>query len=227
MPGIYDDIYFQAVRSPCLLNDTTWTRENKSSTLNLQRLLWLHVDPDPSGGRPFTVENTTDATMACGQESWLARFYNDEGTAAASIIGRMEGFADRLSNKMRMGLLDDAETVPGQVLQMSVCSRIQYSWLAFAVVLVAVTSGLLAWIIFQSSRGRGRGRRRGRVKVWKTSILPFLFYGEQFVVQNGENMSADSIESLRREEGAKEPFLDLDQMEAEAKQRRVRFDVFN
>lgn len=60
--------------------------------------------------------------------------------------------------------------------------------------------------------------------VWKTSILPFLFYSERFVVQNGEDVSAYSAEASRRDE-AKEPLLDLDRMEADARQRVVRFNA--
>lgn len=84
----------------------------------------------------------------CEEEYWLARFYSDDGTTADSIIKRFEAFADRLSNKMRMGLLDDAESVSGQVLQATVCSKIHYSWLTFPAVLVTVTTGLLAWTMF-------------------------------------------------------------------------------
>lgn len=164
------------------------------------------------------TENTTK--IDCGATYWLSRFYSDDGITAASIIERIEAFTGRLSNKLRMGLLNNPEAVPGQVLQATVCSRIDYSWLAFPAVLVAVTSGLLAWTMFQSSR------RRGREMVWKTSILPFLFYGERFIVQNGEDMSGHSAESSRRD-GPKEPLLDLNQMEAEARQRVVQFDVFS
>lgn len=167
---------------------------------------------DDSGSTP---------TVDCDEAYWLAKFYSDDGTTADTITKRIEAFTDRLSNKMRMGLLNKPEAVFGQVLQMAVCSRIQYGWLAFPAVLVAVTNGLLAWTMYQSSR------RLSRVMVWKTSILPFLFYSEQFVVHNAEDVLADSTESLRRGEGAREPLLDLDQMEAEARQRKVRFDVFD
>lgn len=254
------DSYHGAVQSPCLVNDTIWTRDNKSSTVDMQRLLLLHASPDASGRR-VTIENTVvpaeciygirsgakssleyvfwqlfngtctansfanDSEIApmveCDGAYWLARFYSDEGTATANIFERIDAFTERLSNKIRMGLLNDPETVSGQVLQMTVCSRMQYSWLAFPAVLVAATNGLLAWTIFQSSR------RRGRVMVWKTSILPFMFYGQQFVVQNAEDVSAGSSEPLRRDEGSREPLLDLDQMEAEARQRKVRFEAFD
>lgn len=254
--------FFQAVQSPCLVNNTIWTKENISSTLDLQPLLLVHADSEPGGAHRFRIENTTApaeclyslwptavyelSTIAgssfngtcgtlwsgventekfpfvidCDKTYWLGSFLTENGTTAASITKRVEDFTDRFSNKLRMGLLGEPEAVSGQVQQTTVCSRIDYSWLTFPAVLVTVTSGLLAWTMFQSSR------RRGREMVWKTSILPFLFYGERFVVQNGEDMSGQSTESSRRD-GPKEPLLDLDRMEAEAKQQIVRFDVLN
>lgn len=252
------DPHFFAVQSPCLVNNTIWTKENRSSSPNLRRLVLAHADPDPSGALRVRIENTTapaeciydldtfavlsgfskaadifngscgisglrisshknGTTIDCGEKYWLASLFAEKGLKAASTIQRIEDFTDRLSNKMRMGLLNNPDGVSGQVLQAAVCSRIHYSWLAFPAVLLAMTSGLLAWTMFRSSR------RRGREMVWKSSILPFLFYGDRFVVQNGEDVSASSAESSRRDEA--EPLLDLDRMETEARQRVVRFNA--
>lgn len=252
-------INFKAVQSPCLVNDTIWLKDNKSSTLELQRVLLAHVDLDPGGARRSRVENATapaeciysletmvisdlstaadsfngrceisglrissprnSTKITCAEKFWLASLFADNGPSAASVIERVEAFTDRLSNKIRMGLLYSPEVVYGQVLQATVCSRIHYSWLTFPTVLVTVTSGLLGWTMFQSSR------RRGREMIWKNSILPFLFYGDRFVVQNGEEVSACSTESSRRDV-ADEPLLDLKQMERNARQQEVRFHVF-
>lgn len=253
--------HLDAVQSPCLVNDTVWTKANQSATLDMQRLLLVEADPNSNGARSFQVENFTapaecihgmdydtaaylfsrtmtqkvfngsctadsqwdktdkDLRINCGETYWLSRLYDDNGTTAGSIMKRIEAFTDRLSNKMRMGLMNDPETVYGQVQQATVCSRIDYRWLAFPAVLVAVTSGLLAWTMYRSSRNPGREM------VWKTSILPFLFYSDRFVIQNGEDMAAGSAGSPRGD-GLKEPLLDFDQMEAEAKQRLVRFNAF-
>lgn len=254
------DTDVDAIWSPCPVNDTVWTKENQSSTLDVRPLSFLNASISPQGVRDVQIKNLTapaeciyridqkaasyfskgltqkvlngscytapnfDSTgdnwhLQCGETYWLSRLYDDSGTTATGIIKQIEEFTDRLSNKMRMGLMNNPEKVYGQVQQAAVCSRIDYRWLAFPAVLVAVTSGLLAWTIFRSSR------RPGREMVWKTSILPFLFYGDRFVVQNGEDMSAESAGSPRSD-GPKEPLLDLDQMEAEAKQRVVRFNAF-
>lgn len=61
-PSIYSTnpvAQFQAVKSPCLVNNTVWTKTNQSSTLDMQRLLLLHANPNPSGAQSFTVENIT------------------------------------------------------------------------------------------------------------------------------------------------------------------------
>lgn len=170
-----------------------------------------------SGLRNSSPLNTK--TITCAEKFWLASLFADNGPSATSVIEGVEAFTDRLSNKIRLGLLDNPDLVYGQILQATVCSRIHYSWLTFPAVLVSVTSGLLGWTIFQSSR------RRGREMIWKNSILPFLFYGDRFVVQNGEDVSAYSTEALQRGE-PQEPLLDLDRMELEARQQVVRFNAF-
>lgn len=257
--GIYSSD-LGAVKSPCLVNGTVWTKADQSSSFNMQRVILLHPELESNTAPSVKIENikapaeciygmnlpamadfsaymvgalfdgNCSATweidspenttrMECGEPDWLARFYNKEGTTVDSIIKRIEAFTDRLSNKLRMGLFNNPEAVYGQVLQATVCSKIQYSWLTFPAVLVAVTSGLLAWTMFQSLR------RRGCEMVWKTSILPFLFYGDRFIVQNGEDMSPYSSEAAQRD-GPRGPLLDLEQMENDAKQQVVQFDVF-
>lgn len=249
------DIGFQAVQSPCLVNGTVWTEDNTSSTIDRRHLLLLQADPGPSRTRHVKFENITapteciysidlsiydmlsmsmitfngtcsvwsypniaiDGEIDCGNSYWLSMFYKDNGITTSDIVERFESFANRFSNKIRMGLLGDPEYVFGQTLQTTICVDIDYRWLAFPTVLAILTSGLFIWTVLRN------GRRHDIV--WKTSILPFLFYSERFVVQNGEDMSADSDRSSR--DAAKEALMDLDQMQTEAKQQLVRFNVFN
>lgn len=252
----------QAVQSPCLVDNTVWTEDNTSSTIEKQRLLLLRADPGPDRTRHIKIENITAPTQCiysmdldlwralimdsmirnmfngscsvssfplvssgdinCNKSYWLSRFYDDNGITTSDIINRFETFADRLSNKLRMGLLGNPEHIFGQTLQTTICVDIDYRWLTFPTALVLITSGLLMWTIFRS------WRRQRCEYVWKTSILPFLFYSERFVVQNGEDVSAESTTSnSKRRDAAKEALMDLDQMEIEAKQQLVRFDVFN
>lgn len=251
------NISLQAVQSPCVVNNAVWTEDNTSSTIDKQHLLLLQADPGPDRTRHFKIENITAPTeciysidlvtweqllrsmiagtfngscfawsfpdnmtygeLDCDNSYWLSRFYDDNGITTSDIFERFEAFADRISNKIRMGLLGNPEHIFGQTLQTTVCVGIDYQWLTFPMVLVFITSGLLTCTIFRN------WRRRDCEIVWKTSILPFLFYSEGFIVQNGEDMSVE----LSRRGTAKERLMDLDQMQAEAKQQVVRFYVFN
>lgn len=245
----------QAVQSPCLVNHTIWTEDNISSTVDKRNLTLLQADPGPNGARHVKIENITapteciysidlqtwyavmdgietifngscfaesspdDTDVICERSDWLISFYNHDGITTSDIFEQFEAFTDRLSNKIRMGLLGKPEYIFGQTLQTTICVSIGYEWLAFPTVLLFATSSLLAWTMFSN------WRRRGCDVVWKASILPFLFYSERFVVQNGEDVSAESTQSSRG--ATKETLMDLDQMQSEAKQQVVRFNVFN
>lgn len=245
----------QAVQSPCLVNQTASTEDNILSNNDQQNLILLQADPSPSKTRRVKIENitaptdciygidlktwqevmgsmldafngscsiqtSTDGTDVFYDKSyWLSSFYKDNGITTSDIFEQFQAFADRFSNKIRMGLLDNPDYIFGQTIQTTVCVNISYKWLLFPTVLVFITSGLLAWTMFCN------WRRGGCKIVWKTSILPFLFYSERFVVQNGEDMSAESTQSSRG--ATKEALMDLDQMQSEAKQQVVRFHVSN
>lgn len=250
----------QAVQTPCLVNNTVWTEDNTSSTIEKQRLLLLEADPGPNRTRHVKIKNITAPTQCihsidletwralmmdsmtrnvfngscsalsfpsvavkevdCDHSYWLSRFYDDNGITTSDIINRFEIFADRISNKLRTSLIGDPEYIFGQTLQTTICVDIDFRWLTFPTVLALITTGLLMWTIVRG------WRRRGCEIVWKTSILPFLFYSERFVVQNGEDMSGASTTSdSSRRDAAKEALMDLDRMEIEAKQQVVRFNI--
>lgn len=246
---------FQAVQTPCLVNHTVWTEDNTSSTVDKRNLTLLQADPGPNGARHVRIENITAPTeciysidlqtwyavmdiiettfngscsamsspdstdVDCEPSNWLIGFYNHDGITTSDVFERFQAFTDRLSNKIRMGLLGKPEYIFGQTLQTTVCVRIGYEWLAFPSVLVFITTSLLAWTMLSN------WRRRSCDVVWKASILPFLFYSERFVVQNGEDVSAESTRSSRG--ATKETLMDLDQMQSEAKQQVVRFNLSN
>lgn len=250
-------ISLQAVQSPCLVNKAVWTEGNTSSIVDEQHLCLLQAKPGPNRTRHVKMENITAPTeciyridlvtwkqllhsmiadtfngscfawsiphnmtygeLDCDNSNWLSRFYDDNGITTSGIFERFEAFAERISNKIRMGFFGHPEHIFGQTLQVTVCVSIDYQWLTFPMVLAFITSELLTCTVFRN------WRRRDCEVVWQTSILPFLFYGEWFTVQIGEDMS---VESSRRET-PKETLMDLNQMQAEAKQQVVRFHVFN
>jgi hypothetical protein len=73
--------------------------------------------------------------LDCGNAFWLAKFYNATGTTAIAITEQIGAFTDRLSNKLRMGLLSQPEAVFGQVHETTVCNAINYQWLLYPTIL--------------------------------------------------------------------------------------------
>ncbi|KAI1441022.1 hypothetical protein F5Y02DRAFT_422479 [Annulohypoxylon stygium] len=244
----------QAIQSPCLVGNTIWTHANTSPSIDSQPLLFLRPDVTGkqqfiventtapkdcifsmginawSDFCTIMKETFSDGScyvqslppvgrsLQCTDKFWLAGLYSDEGITVSGLVRRIEDYTDRLSDKLRMGLLNNPSQVFGQVLYTTVCTNVDYRWLLFPTALVAVTGGLLLWSLIHS------WRYRGRELLWKSSVLPFLLYGERFIVQNGEDVSGGSSDSLHVKE---EKSLNLSEMESEAKQRKVRFRGFD
>ncbi|KAI0532323.1 hypothetical protein GGR58DRAFT_490696, partial [Xylaria digitata] len=113
--------------------------------------------------------------IECGQQFWLGRFSSDGDATVGGIINRIDAFTDRISSKIRMGLLGESSTVLGQVFEPSVCTKVNYNWLLFPTILVAVTSRLLLWSLVRN------WQNQDHELLWKSSTLPLLFYGDRFV----------------------------------------------
>ncbi|KAJ2987534.1 hypothetical protein NUW58_g4455 [Xylaria curta] len=153
-------------------------------------------------------------SISCARSFWLSKFYSGAGITATSIMKRIEAFTDRVSNKLRMGLISEPDAVYGQTLETTVCTAVYSKWLLFPTTLVAATSGLLAWSLWRS------WKHQNHAMLWKSSILPFLFYSERFEPQNCEDISGDTTISRCVEE---ERLLTLSEMEFEARRQMVRF----
>ncbi|KAK5635827.1 hypothetical protein RRF57_011539 [Xylaria bambusicola] len=159
-------------------------------------------------------EEPKPTKIDCHGSFWLAKLYSGVDTTATSIMNRMEAFTDRLSNKLRMGVLGEPDFVYGQALETTVCTAVYNKWLLFPTILVAATSVLLAWSVLRSWRYQDHGM------LWKSSILPFLFYSDRFELQNCEDTGGDTTVSCCTEE---ERLLTLSEMELEARHRMVQF----
>ncbi|KAJ2988808.1 hypothetical protein NUW58_g3785 [Xylaria curta] len=189
---------------------------------NMDGLWWHSLQVILTTGRFFNgtclvaaAGDPSITSINCEDQFWLAKFTSDAGATAASIMNRVEAFGNRLSNKIRMGLLDDNPgSVLGQVLETTVCTTIYYKWLLFPTILVAVTSGLLLWSLVQS------WKNQDHELLWKSSILPLLFYGDRFITKNYGDVETNGESRLGAED---KMLLGLKEMEIEAKRRMVRF----
>lgn len=113
----------------------------------------------------------------CGAAWWLSPLYNAREASLASIADAMDNFATAVTNKMRalgMSGAGDAAQQPdlalGVVVETTVCTVFAWEWILLPVILVFITAALLLFMIVKTSR-------EVQQPVWKTSVLPLLFYG--------------------------------------------------
>lgn len=106
----------------------------------------------------------------------------------------------------------EAEAVMGQVWQTSLCFEMNVAWLALPAVMTFLTLLALLWtMVFY-------GASTGEV-VWRSSILPFVYYREKLVVVRQGDGSA-TIPLPERE-----PLLTEREMEKDSKLVRVRLSL--
>ncbi|KAF6811543.1 hypothetical protein CSOJ01_05676 [Colletotrichum sojae] len=149
--------------------------------------------PNPFGGGP----------TGCDQNKWwISALFRERNATFESISGAFDGMATAITNQMRaeMGLV-----VPGRETKTYICLRVNWLWLLYPAALLILATIALVGAIGQSLH------HRGRLPVWKSQILPLLFYNV------GTQQAQGSFESV--------PLLQVDQMEALADKTRARFNT--
>ncbi|KAK3380998.1 hypothetical protein B0H63DRAFT_474725 [Podospora didyma] len=118
----------------------------------------------------------------CNDKWWLSPLYNKRNASFESLSAAVDDFATAVTNKLRtMGFGPDAERVgedmrgtgfvaKGIVNQTSICTYFEWRWLLLPCALVAASAVLLVAIF-------ARNARDDYEPVWKSNILPLLFFG--------------------------------------------------
>lgn len=139
---------------------------------------------------------------------WLSPLYNSLNATFETISDTMDQFAEVVTNKMRTSgstnydMFQKDEAL-GVVTRMTICTAFDWQWLLLPISLVAMAAVLLILTMLQNLR-------EYRQPVWKSSVLPLIFYGI-----NIRSMSSDMEEPR--------PVADLDQLDEQASRMRVRF----
>lgn len=157
-------------------------------------------------------QETTIATnvtaMKCPQAWWLNDMYNGGNASIISVRAFMErGFASLTAQLRSIGT--DWEGRPsvatGVAWEVVVCTRFRWAWLVYPLAMVLGTLVFLLGAVMASTCGlkvRGcKKRQAGLDQVnWKSSVLPFLFYGlEDAERQRG--MALETEDALTRAAG--------------------------
>lgn len=115
-------------------------------------------------------------SMVCSGTWWFNDIFNVGNASIASISEFMKRGFDSLSSQLRMMGTDwegNPTNVSGIAYDNVVCVVFRWQWLFYPLFLVVGSSVLLLLLLIS---GSGTARSRKKV-IWKTSVLPFLFYG--------------------------------------------------
>lgn len=141
--------------------------------------------------------NVDHTKMSCPSTWWLEPLFNGGNASFDSISAMMSRTADAITNQLRMNGTDwygNPSNVTGTAFQTVVCTQFQWGWLLFPAGVVLASAVLLAATAWRSSSRWGklrsnRGGLRG-LPVWKSSILPLLFYG----LEDGARLKGAPVE---------------------------------
>lgn len=141
----------------------------------------------------------TTGEAQCDPAWWLSPLFNARQATFETISTAMDRFATIVTNKFRStgsssGDSLQAETAKGIVVETAVCTVFNWEWLLLPIVLVVVTVLLLGYMVAQNLRVRSQ-------PVWKTSILPLLFYNVNKTPTDEEPRAVADLDTLRKRAG--------------------------
>lgn len=209
---------YLASRTPCVINGRNYTAEAEAGSLNITTL-WApdaaeciySVAPTFADGLSSSLNeafNETctfsafqDGNLRCKNNFWLSELWYRGNATVELVSGRFADIATAVTNQLRRGLgrqEGSMSGVEGQALRYVVFVVIDKGWLAFPAVLLALEAVLLGVMIARS------WRLRDEEAVWKSSILPLIFYkshfagSEQVVASEGRLMTVKEMEADAR-----------------------------
>lgn len=172
------------------------------------------------------VPNIDYTSMKCPSTWWLEPLLNGGNASFESISAVISRMADAITNQLRMNGTDfygNPSNVTGTAFQTVVCTQFQWGWLLFPAAVVLASAVLLVATAWRSSSrwGRVRANRGGsqvEVPVWKSSLLPLMFYG----LEDGARLRGPPVENKAMSELAGEIVARLSLEQGELRFRSAR-----
>lgn len=155
------------------------------------------------GIRAQGLEGGDEFFPECKGNDWISGFWETGNATPESVKHRFLDFTNTFTNELRMGLMPADDGVPVLVTveayQLVSFTSIEKQWLVFPIFMVALEVFLLGWVI-----ARGWWLMDGEA-VWKSSILPLLYYTDRFRGTAGDDGAAwQRLMTTRKKEDAAE-----------------------
>jgi hypothetical protein len=118
------------------------------------------------------------------------------------VASMFDSIASAMTNRFRFqygNSAQDVDLVQGKAWETKVCVSMRIKWLLLPIGLTSVTFILSMWTIITN------WRRRHSIPIWKESILPLLFYGQDIaprdakalpIQPSGKDTGGDQVEGL-------------------------------
>ncbi|OTB01112.1 hypothetical protein M426DRAFT_266618 [Hypoxylon sp. CI-4A] len=163
--------------TPITVEGTNYTVPNDC----LYKMGWIYasalqifMEQDLFNGN-CTFRESLGQSISCNSRWWLVSLYNDKKASFETLSTAFDQFATAVTNKLRTSgssIYDwnIHETVQGTVEEVTMCTQFQWQWLLMPTILIAATTAILVATILQNVRNREQ-------PVWKSSLLPLLYYG--------------------------------------------------
>ncbi|KAG8669276.1 hypothetical protein FPOAC1_008665 [Fusarium poae] len=129
----------------------------------------------------------------CGSRWWLTPLYN---SSYETLDTAMDEFTTAITNNFRRQArrgfnTSGTDRVTGTVNETTICTVFDWRWILLPAGLMAITMALLIHVVVQSYTNT-------TLPIWKTSVLPLLFYGPN--VLNDQTRETD-VDELQRHAG--------------------------
>ncbi|KAK3389950.1 hypothetical protein B0H63DRAFT_557012 [Podospora didyma] len=233
-----------AIQSPCRVNDTIYTSANMSTVANGITIRIVNSPGDIiAETRPriapeecvvrfdstmagiysayfqkelFSGSCTWDSgqgsTIDCGSTWWLSQLWEQKNATVQSISDRFSTFATAATNSFRLGAGRGNGTVNrvfGTATRTVSVTVIVWEWLLMPILLLVIEVSVLVYMVIRS------WIRRDEEVVWKSNILPLLYYSGIF-------SNVDGSEFDKEKAGSPERLMTTTEMERKTKQTHVR-----
>lgn len=199
------NINYTALKTPCVIDDKEYSIQNNFSDVPrspgriftpvavdgveytapdecLYKMWYIYgmainrfLEQTLLAGSCYLHDDMWIGTLYCPDNWWLEPFYYGGNATFDTLSAAVGNIATGATNKLRVIGSSNYEPgthelASGAVMRTTVCTVFDWRWLLLPIILVAVTAILLVLMVIQSSRNPEQ-------PVWKSSLLPFIFYG--------------------------------------------------